>query len=197
MIAALGGVLTAVLVLGTLVSSYFALRANQKADEALSNARLATQQMQRANRAATKAIEEAGRADKEAEERRAEKRLSDHRLYVAEMNLAQQAWLEHQTHLLLQHLESVQVKRPEDPDLRGFEWYYLRRSCDGDLTLSGGTSVAFSPDGSRVGAGSNDGTVRVWDTVSGRAVHTLRGHKGKVERGLFQSRRPHPCLRRP
>ena len=55
----MGGVLTAVLVLGTLVSTYFALRANQKAEEAEGNARLATQEMLRANVEAKKARDEA------------------------------------------------------------------------------------------------------------------------------------------
>ncbi|KDN33833.1 hypothetical protein RSAG8_13073, partial [Rhizoctonia solani AG-8 WAC10335] len=38
------------------------------------------------------------------------------------------------------------------------------------------TSVAFSPDGSRVVSGSFDCTVRLWDLSSGATIFTLHGH---------------------
>jgi WD40 repeat protein len=41
-------------------------------------------------------------------------------------------------------------------------------------------SVAFSPDGSEIISGSNDCTVRVWDTVSGAHKQTLKGHTGWI-----------------
>ena len=195
-IAVMGGVLTAVLVLGTLVSTYFALRANRNAKEAQGNARLATQEMLRANLEARKARDEAARADQEARRARDEKRLSDRRLYVAEMNLARQAWLEGQTELVRQHLEAFEVKRPEDPDLRGFEWYYLRRSCQSDLTLRGGSSVAFSPDGSYVATGGRDGAVqRVGRGLGPGSAQPARA-SGRGQCGRLQSGRPQPCLRR-
>ena len=156
----------AALVLGTLVSTYFALRANQKAAEAQANARRATQETLRANL--------------EAEHARDEKRLSDRRLYHAEISLARQAWRDGQRDLVRHHLESLVPERPEDPDLRGFEWYYLRRICQWDFTLHGGTSVAFSPDGRRIVAGSPDGTVWLRENGTEREVHTLRGHAGAV-----------------
>jgi WD40 repeat protein len=42
------------------------------------------------------------------------------------------------------------------------------------------SSVAFSPDGKQVVSGSQDETVRLWDTVTGAALQTLEGHLGLV-----------------
>ena len=64
---------------------------------------------------------------------REEKQLSDRRLYVAEMNLAQQAYRESNMKLVRQHLEAQRPKRSDDPDPRGFEWYYLDRLREAEL----------------------------------------------------------------
>lgn len=37
-------------------------------------------------------------------------------------------------------------------------------------------SVAYSPDGRRIAAGGMDGTVAVFDTATGKMLHTLEGH---------------------
>ena len=41
-------------------------------------------------------------------------------------------------------------------------------------------AVGWSPDGSRLVSGGDDGTVRVWEAGSGRLLHTLTGHTGGV-----------------
>src|SRR5947209_3903591 len=38
------------------------------------------------------------------------------------------------------------------------------------------TSVAFSPDGKTLATGSEDGTVRLWDQVSGKEIRKLIVH---------------------
>jgi hypothetical protein len=38
------------------------------------------------------------------------------------------------------------------------------------------SSVAYSPDGSRIVSGSDDQTVRVWDAVKGQEIFSLKGH---------------------
>lgn len=47
-------------------------------------------------------------------------------------------------------------------------------------------SVALSPDGKILAAGSDDNTVWVWETESGKLVRRVRGHQGgRVERMFF------------
>jgi eukaryotic-like serine/threonine-protein kinase len=47
------------------------------------------------------------------------------------------------------------------------------------------TSIAFSPDGLLVAAGSTDQTVRVWGALDGRKVAVLAGKGGVISRVLF------------
>jgi len=158
-----GGIVLALL-LGTLVSTYFAIRANRSAVESKANA---------------------DRANDEAQRARDEKIISDRRLYVAEMSLIQRAWQEGHMHVVQQRLESIRPKRPENPDLRGFEWYYLERLCHLELrTLRGHSdlvrSVTYSPDGRFLASASWDRTVKLWDAITGQDVMTLRGHSDVV-----------------
>ena len=37
-------------------------------------------------------------------------------------------------------------------------------------------SVVYSPDGKQVVSGSDDSTVKIWDTSTGTCVSTLTGH---------------------
>ena len=48
-------------------------------------------------------------------------------------------------------------------------------------------SMAYSPDGSTIAAGSWDGTVVLWDTASGRQKDVLQGHTTAGPRGDFGS----------
>ena len=42
------------------------------------------------------------------------------------------------------------------------------------------SAIAFSPEGRRVLTGSGDGTARLWDAATGKAVAALAGHMGAV-----------------
>ncbi len=110
---------------------------------------------------------------------------SQRHLYVACMNLAQQAWEQNNLDRLRQLLEETQTS----PD-RGFEWYYWQRQIHLALkTLHGHLkavfSVAYSPDGQRIVTGSFDRTARLWDAANGRELLVLQGHKHTVRSAAY------------
>jgi WD40 repeat protein/class 3 adenylate cyclase len=86
--------------------------------------------------------------------------------YAAQMGLAQQAWNEGNLARAWELLRK-QIPEAEEEDLRGFEWGYLWRLCQGEswFTLSGYTglynALAFSPDGQTLAAAVND-AITLW-----------------------------------
>ena len=54
-----------------------------------------------------------------------------------------------------------------------------------DGHTDGVTSVAFSPDGTRLVSGSDDKTVKHWDVSSGKLIRTLEGHSHSVKSVTF------------
>jgi WD40 repeat protein/serine/threonine protein kinase len=67
--------------------------------------------------------------------------------------------------------------------LRDWEWDYLRRLCQVEPLILQGQGggirgVAFSPDGSRLAAANEDGTIGLFDVATGAALPGLPGHEG-------------------
>ncbi len=104
-------------------------------------------------------------------------------LYAAEMTMANQVL---DLNNGVRRISSVVSKwEYGQPDLRGWEWYYLNSLCHGEgLTLLGNgqrvNELAASPDGFRLAACYQDGAVRIWDVLSGKELFTLHRGSGPV-----------------
>jgi WD40 repeat protein/serine/threonine protein kinase len=123
-------------------------------------------------------------ADLERNRAEAETRQAVRQLYAARMNLAQNAWEDAQPARTIQLLERCRPRTGHE-DLRGFEWYYLKRLTEtAALTLKGHGgliwSVAFTPDGTLLASGGIDCTLRIWDAESGRELLPPMGHDGAI-----------------
>jgi WD40 repeat protein len=106
-------------------------------------------------------------------------------LYAAQTNLAQQAYEAGNLGQAIRLLDSQRPTKGQE-ELRGFEWRYLWRLCQGDSlrTFRGHTdrvrAVAFSPDGSLLATVSDDKTLRLWDVTGKKPPIVLRGPGQKL-----------------
>jgi WD40 repeat protein/serine/threonine protein kinase len=77
------------------------------------------------------------------------------------------------------------------PDLRGWEWHYLKGLLRKGLPpMRHNTSVlsaAFSPDGKRIASASQDGFIKFWDARTGRELHSFLAHNGHARSVAFSS----------
>lgn len=111
-------------------------------------------------------------------------------LYASQMYSVREAWeqnnIERADHLLN---ELMPNGKGEDP--RGFEWFYYRKLCHTDLATfkAAGpvSSVAFSPNGSLLAAGSEDGSIRLWSVTARRETLSIKGHNSLVGSLAFLS----------
>ncbi len=111
--------------------------------------------------------------------------------YASDMNLAHQAVedgnLFRALQLLDRHRPANQpgVMLAAKEDLRGWEWRYLWKQCEGEQRSilgyhsNGVTAVGYLPDGKTAFSAGKDKTVRLWDIESNRQIASLR-HEGEV-----------------
>ena len=128
------------------------------------------------------AVEEQRKAEAAQKVSETERQQSRRLLYAADMNLAQQSLkvnnLGRARRLLDRHRP-----RPGEDDLRGWEWRYLWQLTRSSalVTLTNrpvrGWSVSFSPDGTRLAVGWDDGHVDLWDVPGRRLVRALADHE--------------------
>ncbi len=108
------------------------------------------------------------------------------RAYISEINSAQQALKasnpERALELLNRHRPEEKAesrKQKAEFDLRGFEWSYLWQQCQSGAAAVVGVlpsrirSLEVSPDGRWLAAGSERGTVKVWNLATGEEVSVL------------------------
>ncbi|MHC1763340.1 MAG: protein kinase [Verrucomicrobiia bacterium] len=161
----------AALVLGIVGSAWQAWRATQ------SEAR-AEAERQEAVQARTAETEQRLRADAQAEKATTSEQRSRRLLYASDMSMAQQALnlndLGRARRLLDRHRP-----QPGQEDLPGWEWRYLWQLTRSSalITLTNrpvrGWSVSFSPDGTRLAVGWEDGHVDLWDVPGRRLLRMI------------------------
>jgi WD40 repeat protein len=120
-----------------------------------------------------------------ADEARRQERAARRYLYAAQMNLAQRAWEENNLRVMLAYLEPHQPWPGQD-DVRTFGWYYLWRVSHNDrATLRHGgavTCLSYSGGGTTLAAAGSDGTVKLWDALTGKE-RAFPGGPGKLGAG--------------
>jgi WD40 repeat protein len=123
------------------------------------------------------------KAHEAAERAQAEWLRSEERGYGAEINLAQQAWNSSQIHQM-QTLLDRQVPSGEGVELRGFEWYWLKRLCHGDLATWSDHAgpircLAISTDGRWIASAAGR-SLRIREVSTGKEWKSLSGHQQPV-----------------
>jgi WD40 repeat protein len=124
---------------------------------------------------------------------RQERDTARQHLYVASMNVVQRAWeagnIAHVDELQRQWLPNSLTAR-DLRDLRGWEWHYQDRLAHSAvLALRGHVGwvrgAIFNPDGSQIVSVGADGTLRVWDAVSGQPLRILDAGAGQLLSAVF------------
>src|SRR5262245_48422060 len=180
------------LILGTTVSAWQAVRATTAEAQANANKQKAVANEQKAvanaaaaeqkEQEATKQRDELSELNKKLEAANAQLQATQAELratlYASNMNLAKHAWDANDAGRLATLLGQHRPK-PDEPDLRGFEWHYLYRQSHAeilDLKINA-DSVAYSPDGKHL-ACACDNAIKIVDSQTGRLLLTFNNGGG-------------------
>lgn len=109
-------------------------------------------------------------------------------LYATEMAIAHQAWQDGDIASFEGHLQRFAPSK-DQPDLRGFEWYYQRNLLKrASLVLRGHErrigALAFSTDGRWLASGANEELLRIWQADSGALERTIEAPKAGEINGV-------------
>jgi WD40 repeat protein/serine/threonine protein kinase len=188
-VASLVAAVACALVLGTVVASWLAVRADAQARRAQKSEQIALEAEKEAEAARARAVDDQRRAEKQRDR-------AEWLAYAGQIALAQREWQDGNLTHARELLDASRV------DFRHFEYRYLYSLFNkGQRTLVGHRDlvecVAFSPDGKRLASGGRGhegydaqdrplpGELKVWDAVSGQEVLSLKGHIGGVESVAF------------
>lgn len=84
---------------------------------------------------------------------------------------------------------------PGEPDLRGFEWHYLRQQVNPSRVLHlprrMEDALCYSHDGRILASSSRDDVIQLWDAQSGRPLSRLKGLGGQIPNRLCFSQNGH------
>jgi WD40 repeat protein len=177
------------LVAGAAVSTWQAIRATVAEAEAKDQETIAKQNERAAIAQQKETAKQKIEADRQAKiaqdnEKRANEAVADLK-YLNRILLAQAAFTSGNVYTAWERLLEV------PPNQRRWEWHYLNRQYRGGIFTMYGhgavTSVAFSPDGTRLATASVDKTAKVWDARTGTLLFELKGHLGGVSSVAFST----------
>jgi hypothetical protein len=159
--------------------------------------RMAAENRQQATRYQVLAAENlnlAKQAQASAEESHRGEIRAHQNLYAADISQIQHA-LATDNLRQARELLHLQIPKPGEHDLRGFEWRYLWQQCQGEelFTLHGHEasvdSVSFSPDGRTLATASwakaAAAPVKIWDLATRQLIATLNTHTDDVSSVCF------------
>lgn len=180
------GLLAAVIItlaVGASTATYYAVRASKNARAAVEHAARAGINEKRAIVKEQEAIQQAHLARQARQAALDARQQMRENLYLAEMNLAGQAAADDggigRVNELLDRWRPV----PGEPDLRGWEWYYLHGlGRQAERTLSKHSTavrcVRYGSDGRWLAGMGDDGTIQIWDAVSTQHRAAINAHSG-------------------
>jgi WD40 repeat protein len=155
---------------GTVISAYFAVLAGERAAGW-------AEESARANQKADEADRESKRANTKADEADRESKRAYHRAYVSDIRLLQRACEENNLTFARDLLVNTRPENTGGDDYRCFEWYYWNR-LEPLRVLKAHTNqvtaMTYSPDGKRLASASQDGSVKVWNAVTGQEIFTAK-----------------------